>query len=185
MTGYETDEHPMTAPEIAGTSGIPVAAPAWSVQLTMSSTVLSPVVLVPTMARSCPHAVMVPLRAAFAFSFESMKSTTSLRPARPPPPALLFRNFAAPLTPSTEPWKIPGTIGLSTSAITAMWISVAVTPTSVAVGFSVAADADVAATVPAAAIATDKPTMKVRVVLSMSSRFSRGRRGRRRGWRGR
>ncbi len=69
-----------------------------------------------------------------AFNFESMKSTTSLRPATPPPPALLFRYFAAPLTPSTAPWKSPGTIGLSTSAITAIRISVAVTPISVAAG---------------------------------------------------
>ncbi len=63
-----------------------------------------------------------------------MKSTTSLRPATPPPPALLLRYFAAPFTPSTAPLNSPGANGLSTSAITAMWISVAVTPISVALG---------------------------------------------------
>src|SRR5437588_8038712 len=44
--------------------------------------------------------------------------------------------FANPFTPSTEAWNSPGAKGLSTSAITAMWISVAVMPTSVAAGFS-------------------------------------------------
>src|SRR6476659_2949496 len=65
-----------------------------------------------------------------------MKSTTSLRPAMPPPPALLLMYFAAPFTPSTAPLNSPGASGLSTSAITAMWISLAVTPISVALGVS-------------------------------------------------
>ena len=76
------------------------------------------------------------LRASLALSFESMKSTTTLRPAIPPPPALLLRYLAPAFTPSTMPWNRPGTNGLSTSASTAMWISVALTPTSVAFGFS-------------------------------------------------
>ena len=63
-----------------------------------------------------------------------MKSTTSLRPAMPPPPALLLMYFAAPFTPSTTPLNRPGANALSTSAITAMWIWVGVTPTSVAFG---------------------------------------------------
>ena len=57
-----------------------------------------------------------------------MKSTTSLRPARPPF-ALMY--FAAPFTPATEPAKKPGTSGFSTSATTAMRISFGLTPTSV------------------------------------------------------
>ncbi len=44
--------------------------------------------------------------------------------------------FAQPFTPSTEPWKMPGASGVSTSATTAIRISLSVTPTSVAVGFS-------------------------------------------------
>jgi hypothetical protein len=60
---------------------------------------------------------------------------------------LLFRNFAAPSTASFEPLNRFGTIGLSTSAMTATWISVAVIPTSVALGASfplVCAPADTA-----------------------------------------
>ena len=57
---------------------------------------------------------------------------------------------------------MPGTIGLSTSAITAIRISVALTPISVAVGFSVVAepaepvDADTGAAITMAA--TTMPT---------------------------
>ena len=65
-----------------------------------------------------------------------MKSTTSFRPAIPPPPALLLMYAAAPSTPSTTPWKMPGATGLSTSASTATWISVALTPISVGRGAS-------------------------------------------------
>src|SRR2546430_16936065 len=44
--------------------------------------------------------------------------------------------LAKPSTASLSALKRLGTIGLSTSAITAMWISLAVIPTSVALGFS-------------------------------------------------
>ena len=54
----------------------------------------------------------------------------------PPPPALLLMYFAAPLTPSAAPLNNPGARALSTSARTAMWISFAVTPISVAFGVS-------------------------------------------------
>src|SRR6516165_979914 len=46
--------------------------------------------------------------------------------------------FTAPATPSTPPWNKPGAIELSTSATCAMWIVLASTPTSVAVGASAA-----------------------------------------------
>ena len=49
---------------------------------------------------------------------------------------LLLRYLAAARTPSTAPLKSPGASGVSTSASTAMWISVALMPTSVAFGFS-------------------------------------------------
>src|SRR5438477_4554438 len=74
---------------------------------------------------------MIALRDVVGLSLESRKSTTSLRPATPSPPALLFRYFAAPRTPSTTPWKIPGDKGESTSATTAIRISELVTPISV------------------------------------------------------
>ena len=45
-------------------------------------------------------------------------------------------SWPSPSTPSTEPWKSPGAIGFSTSAITAIRISSAVMPISVASGFS-------------------------------------------------
>ena len=45
--------------------------------------------------------------------------------------------FANPSTASFEPRKMFGAIGVSTSATIAIWISLSVTPTSVAFGFSV------------------------------------------------
>src|SRR3954453_11585493 len=45
-------------------------------------------------------------------------------------------NLAKPFTASGDALKRFGTIVLSTSAITAMWISLSVIPTSVALGFS-------------------------------------------------
>src|SRR6476620_10402008 len=116
---YVTGEHDSGTPvTIAATSGKPVVAPALSTQFTASSTFGRNNAEVPTSARSCPHAVMTPLRASLALSFESMKSTTTFRPATPPPPAELLRYLAPALTPSTMPWKRPGTKGLSTSATT-------------------------------------------------------------------
>ena len=47
--------------------------------------------------------------------------------------------FANPWTALRAPMKTLGMIGVSTSAITAMWISVGVTPTSLADGFSLPA----------------------------------------------
>ena len=55
------------------------------------------------------------------------------------------------------PWNRPGTNGLSTSASTAMWISVAETPTSVAFGFSLL-DCACAGTAYVIATATTSPT---------------------------
>ena len=165
FTGKDTGEQPSLVPTIAPTSGRPTAAPAWSLQDVMSSAVERNNAAVPTSARSCEQAVMTELRARFAFNFESMKSTTSLRPAIPPPPALLLMYFAAPCTPSTTPWKRPGEKGLSTSATTAIRISVAVTPISVALGAGafVCADTGIAATAPTVRVmAPTNPTTATR-----------------------
>ena len=64
-----------------------------------------------------------------------MKSTTTLRLARPPIELMYFANA---LTATGEPWKRPGASGFSSSATTAMRISSGLMPTSVAVGFSLA-----------------------------------------------
>src|SRR4051794_27830751 len=93
---------------------------------------------VPTSAKSCWHAVMIALRESFGLRWESMKSTFTLRPAIPPV-ALMY--LAAPFTASTADWNRPGANGLSTSATTAMRISVGVTPTSVALLASLCAPA--------------------------------------------
>ena len=114
----------------AATSGRPVAAPALSAQLVSSWNVCSSSAPVPTSAKSSEHALMIALRASFALSFESMKSTWILRPPMPP---LALAYFPYPFTPSTMPCSTPGTIGLSTSSTTAMRIVVGVIPTSLAV----------------------------------------------------
>src|SRR6478752_3693523 len=106
FTAYVVGEHCCTTSvETTARSGIPVAAPA----------------------------LFTALRASSPLSLESMKSTATLRPARPP---LALVYLAQPFTPSTEPWKMPGASELSTSATTAMRIVVSLTPTSVAAGFS-------------------------------------------------
>ena len=65
-------------------SGIPVAAPALSTHETASSMLFMKSAEVPTIAKSSLHALMIAFRASSALRCESMKSTTSLRPARPP-----------------------------------------------------------------------------------------------------
>ena len=85
--------------------GCRVAAPAPSTHPSMSSTLLRKIADVPTSAKSSEHALITALRDSSAVSFESMKSTTTFRPASPPW-ALVY--FAQPFTPLTEPWKIPG-----------------------------------------------------------------------------
>jgi hypothetical protein len=87
--------------------------------------------VVPTMAKSCWHACTRAFRASSELSFESMKSTWTLRPARPP---LSLTNLANARTPFTEPWNSPGRAALSTSAITAMRMVSAVTPISPVAG---------------------------------------------------
>ena len=72
-------------------------APALSAQFTMSSTLVRNSAEVPTSAKSCRHAVMTPLRASLALSFESKKSTTTLRPASPPPAGLAVEVLGAGL----------------------------------------------------------------------------------------
>ena len=73
-----------------GTSGMPVACPAASTQLVMSETLLRKMAAVPIIAKSWLQALMTALRVSVGFRWESMKSTTTLRPARPLPPALLL-----------------------------------------------------------------------------------------------
>src|SRR6476660_2765077 len=105
---------------------------------------------------------MMPLRVSLALRCVSMKSTTSLRPAMPPPPSLLLMYFAAPLTPSAAPLNKPGARALSTSARTAMWISFAVTPISVAFGVSLD-DCATAGAIPSIATAVaHTPTSRIR-----------------------
>ena len=63
MTGNETAAQASGVPSTtAPMSGRPVAAPALSLQPVMSSRPLNNAVAVPTIARSCWHAVMIALR---------------------------------------------------------------------------------------------------------------------------
>src|SRR5262249_7153198 len=110
-----------------GTSGMPMAWPALSTHCSNGPTSLRNNALVPTMAKSCWHARMTALRASSALSFESMKSTSTLRPASLPCP---FWYLANARTPLTMPWNRPGRTALSTSAITAIRIVLAVIPMS-------------------------------------------------------
>src|SRR5438552_387785 len=120
--------------------------------------------VVPTMAKSSWQARINAFRASSALRCESMKSTCTLRPARPPRPLM---NFANALTPLTTPWNRPGRTGLSTSAITAMRIVSLLTPTSESCsgwdcrGAATAPDGTSAA-VPAAS-ATMSTTQRVRL----------------------
>src|SRR3954453_17193214 len=108
----------------------------------MSSTLLRKSASPPTIAKSFAHALMTALRVSFGLSFESMKSTTRLRPATPPS---LFTTLAHARTASTDFWNRPGCTGVSTSAITARRIWESVIPTSSAFGFALCAPATVAA----------------------------------------
>ncbi len=98
-------------------------------------------VAVLTMDRSWPHAVMIALRVSLGLRCESMKSIFSVRPATPP---LAFTNFTPACAPSTMPLNAFGASELSTSAMTAMLMVLAVTPISLAsAAAGVAAPADV------------------------------------------
>ena len=74
--------------------------------------------------------------------------------------------LANPFTASTGALNRLGMIGLSTSATTAMWISVAVIPTSVAFGFPPPLDCAPAVT----AVAVSVPTATTRVTASATQR---------------
>ena len=113
-------------------SGIPTGWPCAFGQVSRSATLLRKSASVPTSAKSSLHALMTALRASFALSLESMKSTTTLRPAMPPS---WLTVGAHAFTASAPDLKRPGTTGLSTSATTAMRISESVIPTSLAFGF--------------------------------------------------
>ena len=110
-----------------------MAAPVLSLQASTSST-LARKSAAETTTKSFWHAAIIPLRDSAPLSLESMKSTLTLRPARPPC-ALMY--LAKPLNPSTTPWNSPGASGVSTSASTAILISFGVMPMSDdAVGFA-------------------------------------------------
>ncbi len=70
--------------------------------------------------------------------------------------------LANPCTASRAPAYTPGAIGVSTSAMTAIRISVGVTPISEAVGLASAASAEVAVRIVAAQNATTTPTTRRR-----------------------
>ena len=146
ITGNDTGAHASGVPStMAPMSGRPVAAPALSLHPVRSSRPVNSAVAVPTMARSSPHAVMIALRVSLGLRCESMKSTSSLRPATPP---LAFTNFAPACAPSTMPLNTLGAIGLSTSAMTATLMVDAVTPISEALD-AARRDAAVAGSTPA------------------------------------
>ncbi len=161
ITAYETGEHWCAISVCStGTSGRPVAFPAWSTQLVIGSMLFMNSAVVPTMAKSSWHARTSALRASSALNFESMKSTCTLRPPATPPLALT--NLANALTPSTDPWNRPGRAALSTSAITAMRIVSAVTPISPVAGCCCCgrALAVVGASAPTSPIATTNTTQR-------------------------
>src|SRR5580704_15937852 len=113
----------------AARSGMPTALPAAFLHPSMSDRSSSALAEVPTSAKSFWQALMTQLVVAFGSSLESQKSTTTLRPARPP---LELTMSAQALTAFTDFWKIPGATGLSTSAIKPTLMVVAVIPTSLA-----------------------------------------------------
>ncbi len=75
--------------------------------------------------------------------------------------------FAQPCIPSTAALNRFGANGLSTSAITATWISLSVIPTSVAFGFS--PDDDCA---PAAVPSTDTPSVTTTQIANQRVNFT-------------
>src|SRR3954451_4527219 len=76
-------------------------------------------------------------------------------------------NFAQPCIPSTAALNRFGANGLSTSAITATWISFAVTPTSVASGFSPLLDC-----APAVALSRDTPSVATTQIANQRANFT-------------
>src|SRR6266545_1601460 len=145
---------------------MPVGAPDLSSQATMSSTLLRNSAAVPTMAKSRLHAVITAFRASVLLRWESMKSTTTLRPARHVffGLQLLLMYFAKPLTAFGTPTNNPGTAALSTSAMTAIRISLLVTPTSVVSAEGESVDC---AAAPRALPTTATPTVRINPALRM------------------
>src|SRR6266567_8938425 len=111
----------------AGRLGMPTALPCAFLQPSMSDRSSSALADVPTIAKSFWQALITQLEVALGSSLESQKSTTTLRPARPP---LALTSFAHALTAFTESWNRPGTSGLFTSASMATRMVVAVSPMS-------------------------------------------------------
>ncbi len=102
-------------------------APVASLQPTRSSTLLMNSDSPPTVAKSSWHAWMIALRVSVGLSFVSWKSITTLRPATPP---ALLTTLAHASMASTDFLNRPGEMEFSTSARTAILISLSVRPIS-------------------------------------------------------
>src|SRR5580658_5544712 len=100
----------------AGRLGMPAGWPAEFLHVSMSDRSSSALAEVPTMAKSFWQAWITQLEVALGSSRESQKSTTTLRPARPP---LSLTIVAHALTAFTDFWNRPGTSEVFTSAIMA------------------------------------------------------------------
>src|SRR5580700_6619329 len=107
---------------------MPIALPAAFLQPSRSERSSSALAEVPTRAKSFWQALMTQLVVALGLSWESQKSTTTLRPASPP---LALRPAAHAWTAVTESLNSPGTSGLLTSAMMPTLMVVAVSPMSV------------------------------------------------------
>src|ERR1700722_11396048 len=107
---------------------MPMALPAAFLQPSTSERSSSALAEGPTRAKSFAQALITQLVVALGLSWESQKSTTTLRPASPP---LALRPAAHALTAFTEFWNRPGTSGLLTSAMMPTLMVVAVSPMSV------------------------------------------------------
>src|ERR1700722_20213298 len=107
---------------------MPMALPAAFLQPSTSERSSSALAEGPTRAKSFAQALITQLVVALGLSWESQKSTTTLRPASPP---LALRPAAHALTAFTEFWTSPGTSGLLTSATIPTLMVVAVSPMSV------------------------------------------------------
>src|SRR3954452_19398924 len=111
-------------------SGMPVALPALSLQLSAAFMLSRNNAVVPTSAIELVHAVVTAFCASSAVSLESAAFTTTWRQASPP---FALRYFAHACTASTEPWNKPGRNGDPVSAATVTVIVFGVMPTSLAV----------------------------------------------------
>src|ERR1700761_2268127 len=130
--------------------GIPIACPWAFLHPSIEVMLLSASASVPTRAKSCWQAWITSLSETLGFSWASIASTWTWRPARPP---LALTMSAHALTTLSDFWNRPGLAGAFTSAITATRMVVAVSPMSVP---GAAEPAGEAAPVPAGADDADE-----------------------------